>query len=444
MRRLPILPVLAVLAGSVAHSPGLAAQGLMRTDPGEIVERVIAIVGDSVVTLTELQEYLAVLKAQGQLPNDPAVMAEVEEEALQTLVDQLLILQAAGRDSALIPEDDEVETRVAQMLEQTSQRMGGQARFQDALAREGMTQAEYRERLKQSIRREQIQQAYFQTELRGAPAVVVTEAKIREVFEARRANLGERPELLTIRQAVVEPAASDSVWSAARARIDSLRARVGAGEDFAELAREHSMDGSAANGGDLGWFPRGQMVREFEEVAFRLPPGGVSEPVRTQFGWHVVKVERFRPGEVNARHILIRPETGPAADQQARDTAEEIAQRARSGSEMESLVAEFRDRLSREVPDSVSLPRANLTEALPPAYHQPLQGAETGDVVGPFPYPVRDQTSWVVVKVVQVRPAGPYTFEELRPSIEQQLREQRQIERMLERLRERTLVEIRL
>ena len=169
MRRLPILPVLAVLAGSVVHFPGLAAQGLVRTDPGEIVERVIAVVGDSVVTLTELHEYLAVLRAQGQLPNDPAAIAEVEEEALQALVDQLLILLAAGRDSTLIPEDDEVESRVAQMLEQTSQRMGGQTRFQEALAREGMTQAQYRERLKQSIRREQIQQAYFQTELRAPP-----------------------------------------------------------------------------------------------------------------------------------------------------------------------------------------------------------------------------------------------------------------------------------
>ncbi len=79
--------------------------------------------------------------------------------------------------------------------------------------------------------------------------------------------------------------------AAALALAEQLRQRILDGEDFAKLAAEYSQDpGSAANGGDLDWFGRGAMVPEFEDVAFSLPVGEVSEPVRTQFGWHLIEV----------------------------------------------------------------------------------------------------------------------------------------------------------
>ena len=66
------------------------------------------------------------------------------------------------------------------------------------------------------------------------------------------------------------------------------------GKDFAESARESSKCPSKKNGGDLGWFGRGQMVKEFETIAFSLEPGKLSKPVKTQFGWHLIKVEEVK------------------------------------------------------------------------------------------------------------------------------------------------------
>jgi hypothetical protein len=77
---------------------------------------------------------------------------------------------------------------------------------------------------------------------------------------------------------------------------DEARARIEAGEDFGDAAREVSTDpGTAANGGDLGWFPRGEMVPAFDEAAFSLPVGEISEPVATEFGWHLIKVIETDP-----------------------------------------------------------------------------------------------------------------------------------------------------
>lgn len=79
----------------------------------------------------------------------------------------------------------------------------------------------------------------------------------------------------------------------ALAKVQELRKKILAGEDFAELAKKESDDpGSATNGGDLGSFKRGQMVPAFEQTAFSLKPGEVSEPVKTQFGYHLIKVEK--------------------------------------------------------------------------------------------------------------------------------------------------------
>ena len=443
MRRPPNPLFLFALIGVVLAPLRATAQDPARPDRGTMVERVVAVVGDSIITLTELQEYLLMLRATGEMPTDPALMAQVEEDALKSLVEQLLIIQAAAQDSTMIPDDAEIESRVGDMLDQTTQRMGGAARFQEALALEGMTQAEYRRDLTQRIRKEQIQQLYIRSQLMGASPVVVTEAEMREVYEAGKAS-ATHPELVKLRQAVVAPAPSDSAWSAAQVLGDSLLSRLSSGEDFAALAIEFSMDGSAASGGDLGWFRRGQMVREFEDVAFRLPVGGMSDLVRSQFGWHIIRIERTRPGEVNARHILLRPETGIAADERAVTIANEIARRLRTGESMRALLTEFKDQLDGDIPDSVSVAREQIAQALPPPYQQPLATAAQGDIVGPFSFPVRERTTWVVVEVTEVQPAGQYTFEELRNSIESQLKEQRQLERVLDALREKMLVDFRL
>jgi len=84
----------------------------------------------------------------------------------------------------------------------------------------------------------------------------------------------------------------------AKAKIDAINKELKSGKSFEDLAKKYSQDGSAAKGGDLGFFPRGVMVKEFENVAFSLQPGKVSAPFKSQFGYHIVKVTDKRPVKV--------------------------------------------------------------------------------------------------------------------------------------------------
>ena len=83
-----------------------------------------------------------------------------------------------------------------------------------------------------------------------------------------------------------------------REAAEELAEALSEGADFAELAQEHSADGTAASGGDLGWFGTGMMVAPFEEAVMALEPGEISDPVETQFGWHLIRLDDTRSAEV--------------------------------------------------------------------------------------------------------------------------------------------------
>ncbi len=132
-----------------------------------------------------------------------------------------------------------------------------------------------------------------------------------------------------------------------RIRVEAQKAADSAG--FSELARKYSQDPSAAqNGGDLGWFGRGQMVPAFDSAVFSLKPGGLSEPVKTTFGWHIIKLwnrKKDKDGEkVHASHVLLRIEPSSEGSDELKTMAENFARRAeeigfeKAASEMQMTV----------------------------------------------------------------------------------------------------------
>ncbi len=141
----------------------------------------------------------------------------------------------------------------------------------------------------------------------------------------------------------VDAAATDDVKAQKRALIDGLLVRVKAGEDFAALARQFSEDpGSGAQGGDLGYNARGRMVKEFDDAMFALEPGQVSDVVTTQYGFHIIKLEGFREGNVTLEEAtpeiaeqLYRESEGA---KRAETAANEYLARLKAGEPIDSLI----------------------------------------------------------------------------------------------------------
>jgi len=434
--------LLAFVVSACAASPA-AAQ--LPFTPGEgdreLVDRVVAVVGDSAIVMSQVTERLLTLGPE-TLPTDSVALAELQREVLDALVSEQLLLQGALQDTLITVDEGRMDDIVDQEMESRTQSMGGQAGLQRALVQEGFTLASYREYLGAEARKQHRQQQYLARQAAVRRPVIIEESEMREFFEAQRESLPERPASITFANVVLGVQASDSAMQGAKAEAERILALVMQGEDFSELAERNSDDpGSRETGGDLGWFRRGSgFVKEFEDAAFELRPGQVSVPIETQFGYHLIMVERVRGPERTARHILIRPEITPADLERARDRADELRSRLDAGEAFEVLQAEIGD---GPIPDTATV-AANQLSQLPPGYGAALQAAQADDIVGPIEFAQADQASFGLVKVVEVREAGIATFEDVEGEIQQVLSQQKMQELIIDELRAATYVDIRM
>ena len=211
-------------------------------------------------------------------------------------------------------------------------------------------------------------------------------------------------------------------------------------EDFAQLARRFGEDGTRDLGGDLGYFRPGQMVAEFERAAYSMGrPGDVSPPILTQYGYHIIKLERIRGPERQARHILIRPTITDTDKERARAFADELLERVRAGAPLDSLQRQYGD---KDEPATVAL---TSREGMPAAYQQAVASAKPGDLIGPFeladapPAPAK----YVIMRIDRVEDAREATVDDYRAQIQQVLARQKLTDEIIAELRRSTFVEIR-
>jgi peptidyl-prolyl cis-trans isomerase C len=223
----------------------------------------------------------AQMSGQGQQPEEKDLVSM----ATQRVVEQKLLAQAARREGLQAD-----ELRVAEMMKQLEQQSGGRAGLEASLATRGSNV----EQIEELVREMDLSRSYIAQKI--FPQVTVSDEEL-EAFYAENPETFRVPERVHARHIIFAATADadDATAEAARAKAESARERALAGEDFAELARELSEGPTAERGGDLGFFPHAMMEPAFADAAFALEPGQISEVVRSNYGFHVIKVEEKRP-----------------------------------------------------------------------------------------------------------------------------------------------------
>ncbi|MBM7567044.1 peptidylprolyl isomerase [Paenibacillus sacheonensis] len=204
------------------------------------------------VAITKNQLYNAMIALGGQ-------------QTLDNLIQDELVKQEADKQGIVISSSD-VEAEIARIKKQ----FPSEADFENALQQSGMTVEDLMKQTPTQLRIRKILEK----------RVNVTDAEVKQYFEANKAEY-DQPEQVRASHILV----------ATKAEADEIEKQLKAGADFAKLAQAKSLDtGSKAAGGDLGYFGKGAMVPEFEKAAFALKVGELSEPVKSDYGYHVIKV----------------------------------------------------------------------------------------------------------------------------------------------------------
>lgn len=425
-----------------AMSPAMAPIGIM-------IDKIVAVVGQKPILLSEVMDAIYYMKGAGQAVPEPADTARfslfARDTVLSDMIDQEVLIAVAKQYKSEV-DDKEIAPDVDKRLKDLHGRFKSDAEFRSQLKAEGFgNETELRNSLLERRRRDLLQQmAMDSLKAHGklAAPVNVTEADVTEAFDKAKEKIGKRPSTVSFKQIIVAPKANAASRAAAVAKADSLLVQIQKGGDFETIAKKESMDpGSKEQGGALPFARRGKMVEAFDRVLFSgLPPGTVVPIViESPFGFHIIRIDRVRPAEVKASHILIIPKLDSADVARARLVADTVIRKWRTGTPYDTLVKYYHDPVEER-----SEPDGFLVDSLPPEYRAALEDVKKGQLSQPFPIP-NPQTGFpkfVVVLVTDRMDGGDYTMADVRDKIRQQLVQERQFRRMMDQLRREAFVKI--
>ncbi len=358
------------------------------------LDRIIAVVDREVITESDLNFTVQQLAVQNRL--DPK-STELRDRVLDGMINDKLVLAQAIEDSVIVT-DEEVTERLEQQISRMVYQVGGQEKLEEAY---GMSvnrmkrDFQFRELIRKQMLVQKIQQ---QRQMQ----LTVSRREVEEFFTTYKDSIPPVPMEYELSHIYVEPKPDSSVLKSTVARIQTIADSIKAGGDFALFAKRYSSDGSADQGGDLGFARRGSFVKEFEEVAFTLSVNEVSKPVKTQFGYHIIQLVERRGDAVRTRHILFPLEMSQAND----DSAVALLGRLRAEA-LKGVSFGFLARLNSEDPDTKDiggdLGRVS-GDQLDPAFADFVKSAKAGDISEPRKLTVQNKYGYHIIYVRSITP----------------------------------------
>lgn len=267
----------------------------------KVIDDVLAVVGDDIILQSEVEAEFLKIESQQEVPQSDQKIARCQ--VLDQMILSKVLKTHALRDS-LSAAPDQVDYQLNTRLQVLINQVPSVSDFEDHY---GKTVNQIKEQLRPLVIDYLLAEAKKEQVTEN---VSVTPAEVKRFFyRIPEENLPYYNAEVELAQIVKFPKPTQEAKQAVEDQLLSLKQRVLDGENFADLAKEYSQDpGTAPRGGDLGFFRKGQMVKEFEDVAFKLAPGEISRVVESMFGFHLIQVLDRKGESVNARHILLKPE----------------------------------------------------------------------------------------------------------------------------------------
>ena len=248
----------------------------------------VAVVNGSIITREELVREVSIVRQRfarmGRPVGDLQLIA-LKGQVLESLISRELLYQESQKKGIKVKEET-IRGEVARVRD----RFSSEEEFKNTLSRMNLSEADVESQIERGL----VIQEFIDKQF--TQKVTVAEKDVKAYYDSHPDSF-KQPEQVRASHILikVDPKADESQKAAARKKLEEIRRRLLKGEDFVTLAREFSEGPSKVKGGDLGYFGRGQMVKPFEDAAFALKIGELSDVVETRFGYHLIKVTGKNP-----------------------------------------------------------------------------------------------------------------------------------------------------
>jgi peptidyl-prolyl cis-trans isomerase SurA len=308
---------------------------------GKVVEKILVIVNDDIITRTELDDRLAKSKEMmRELYNydEERLSKEVEEarpEILNQMIDELLFTQEAVKKGVQIP-----DTEVQKYINVLKDQYGSEESFREALEAEGYTLESFKREQKRALLLQELIKQKFGSELD------VTDDDVKQFYRENRDQFPARSDSVKLKHIFIRFHTTDADKEKALRRVQYVMNRARGGDDFGELAKEFSdHEITKASGGDMGYFIPGVGKYDFklEEAASRLSVGEIGEPIEVPGGYEIIKVTHIDEKRVRAQriHIAVRPDL--ESEKAAQEKANSILEELKNGVDFVDLAKRYSD-----------------------------------------------------------------------------------------------------
>jgi len=365
-----------------------------------LIDKVIAKVGTETILLSDVEgQYGYAIEQSGF--EDPAIKCQI----MESLIGQKLIVHHAKLDSIEVS-PEQIESNLDFRIDQVLRQMNGDETFFEEYY--GMTVKEMRDNLRDDLTQQMLAETM---QMQILNEVNITPKEVKEFYNS--IPVDSIPYLnaeVELKEIVVKPEVNDIAKAEALQKILDLRKQILAGTaEFEDLAKIHSDDpGSGSQGGNLGYAVRGTYVPEFEATAYSLDKREISEPIETEFGYHILQLLDRRGNKINLRHILIKPELTEADNELAKDMLDTIKVQIERG------VISFEDALKKYSNDKVPSYNNNGLMQNPKSGNTIFQTSElnydiyiatevmeVGDLSVPLEYPLpTGETYYRIIKLM--------------------------------------------
>lgn len=406
----------------------------------QVLDKIVAVVENEIILSSELTQYSMNLAFQLRIDprKDMDKFKELQTETLNNLINQKILLAKAEEDSIVV-EDRQVESVLEEQINRMIQQMGGSVQKLEEYL--GSPLNKIRRNFKEDVRKNLMVETLRNTKFRE---IKINRREVEEFYRTMKDSLPELKETVDLSHILLEVKAGDSSEQEGKKKIEGLLERIKAGESFEEIASQYSEDpGSKAKGGEIGFMQRGDFVPEFEEVAFMLEPGQISDIVKSRFGFHIIQSIDRQGDRINVRHILIRLEPTNQDEQVTEKQIFDIKQMlADSNSTFADVAKQYSDdEESKAQGGHLGLFEVeNLQEK---EFKAAIAGLKPGEISEPF----KTRFGWHIIKLNSRESAREITINKDWEKIESwalNIKRQKEFDKWLEEIKKDVYVDVKV